>query len=105
MITGLSSSMSGIWEVIWILLFAAGLLPWLPGFGWSLLVLFLTFALPLDFHCRVRVVSSMYIPAALHGIEAFLLASDSSRKLRSSVHKVVWSPRQPFALLALFLAC
>ena len=32
--------------------------------------LVLIFALPLDFHGRVRVVKSMYIPAALHGIEA-----------------------------------
>ena len=28
------------------------------------------FALPLDFHGRVRVVRSIYLPAALHGIEA-----------------------------------
>ena len=28
------------------------------------------FILPLDFHGRVRVVRSMYLPAALHGIEA-----------------------------------
>ena len=55
------------------------------------------FALPLDFHGRVRVVRSMYLPAALHGIEASLLASDSLRKLRSSIHRVVWSRRQPLA--------
>ena len=54
-------------------------------------------ALPLGFHGRVRVVRSMYIPAALHGIEASLLASDSIRKLRSSIHWVVWSRRQPLA--------
>ena len=34
--------------------------------------LVLIFALPLDFHGRVRVVRSMYLPAALHGIEASL---------------------------------
>ena len=45
------------------------------------------FALPLDFHGRVRVVRSMYLLAALHGVEASLLASDSLRKLRSSVHR------------------
>ena len=56
--------------------------------------LVLIFALPLDFHGGVRVVRSMYLPAALHGIEASLLASDSLRKLRSSIHKVVWSRRQ-----------
>ena len=38
------------------------------------------FALPLDFHGRVRVVRSMYLPAALHAIEASLLASDSLRE-------------------------
>ena len=47
--------------------------------------LVLIFALPLDFHGRVRVVRSMYLPAALHGTEASLLASDSLRKLRSSI--------------------
>ena len=55
------------------------------------------FALPLDFHGRVRVVRSMYLLAALHGIEASLLASDSLRKLRSSICSVVWSRRQPLA--------
>ena len=59
--------------------------------------LVLIFVLPLDFHGRVRVVRSMYLPAALHGIEASLLASDSLRKLRSAVRRVVWSRRQPFA--------
>ena len=62
-----------------------------------MLVLFSFFVLPLDFHGRVRVVRSMYLPAALHGIEASLLASDSLRKLRSAVRRVVWSRRQPFA--------
>ena len=42
--------------------------------------LVLIFALPLDFYGWVRVVRSMYLPAALHGIEASLLASDSRRK-------------------------
>ena len=30
--------------------------------------------LPLDFHERLRVIRSMFIPGALHGTEAFLLA-------------------------------
>ena len=59
--------------------------------------LVLIFVLPLDFHGRVRVVRSMYLLAALHGIEASLLASGSLRKLRSAVRRVVWSRRQPFA--------
>ena len=57
----------------------------------------LVFILPLDFHGRVRVVRTMYLFAALHGIEASLLASDSLRKLRSSILGVVWSRRQPLA--------
>ena len=36
--------------------------------------LVLIFALPLDFHGRLRVVRSMFIPGALHGIEAAFLA-------------------------------
>ena len=59
--------------------------------------LVLIFALPFDFHGRVRVVRSMCLLAALHGIEASLLASESLRELRSSIHGVVWSRRQPFA--------
>ena len=59
--------------------------------------LVLIFALPLDFHGRIRVVRSMFLPAALHGIEASLLASESLRKLRSSIRRVVWSRRQPSA--------
>ena len=59
--------------------------------------LVLIFALPLDFHGRIRVVRSMFLPAALHGIEASLLASDSLRKLRSSIRRFVWSRRQLLA--------
>ena len=59
--------------------------------------LILVFVLPLVFYGRVRVVRSMYLPAALHGIEASLLASESLRKLRSSIRWVVWSRRQPMA--------
>ena len=56
--------------------------------------LILIFAVPLDFHGRIRVVRSMYLPAALHGIESSLIASDSLRKFRSSMCLVVWSRRQ-----------
>ena len=67
----------------------------------SLLVLI--FALPLDFHGRVRVVRSMYLPAALHGIEASLFASDSLRKLRSAIRRV-GSRRQPLASVGAVLS-
>ena len=68
----------------------------------SRLVLFV--ALLLDFHGRVRVVRSMYLPAALHGIEASLLASESLRKLRSAIRRVVWSRRQPLASVGTVLS-
>ena len=66
--------------------------------------LVLIFALSLDFHGRIRVVRSMYLPAALHGIEASLLASESLRKLRSSIRRVVWSRRQPLASVGAVLS-
>ena len=96
-ISGLSGLMSGIWEGIWTPPFVAGRLLLSAGVRLVISRLVLIFALPLDFHGRVRVVRSMYLPAALHGIEASLLASDSLRKLRSSIDKVVWSRRQPLA--------
>ena len=66
--------------------------------------LVLIFALPLDFHGRIRVVKPMYLAATLHGIKASLLASDSLRKLRSSIHRVVWSRRQPLASIGAVLS-
>ena len=90
--------MSVILEVIWILLFGDGLLLWLLGFVLSFL------ALTVDFHGRVREVRSMYLPAALHGVEASLLALDSLRKLRSSISRVVWSRRQPLASVGAVLS-
>ena len=39
----------------------------------------------------------MFIPGALHGIEASFLADSSVRKLRSAFCWVSWSRRQPFA--------
>ena len=66
--------------------------------------LVLIFILPLDFHGRVRIVRSMYLPAALHGIESSLLASDSLRKLRSSFCRVVWSRCQPMASVGAVLS-
>ena len=56
--------------------------------------LVLIFALPLDFHGRVRAVRSMFLPGALHGIEASFLAMSSLRMLRCSIFEVVWSRRQ-----------
>ena len=59
--------------------------------------LVLIFALPLDFHGRLRVVRSMFIPGALRGVEDFFLAEAGLRKLRAAIVRVVWSPRQSLA--------
>ena len=42
-------------------------------------------------------IRSMFIPGALHGIEASFLADASLRKLRTATFKVVLSGRQPLA--------
>ena len=73
-INGRLSLMSGIWEGIWILLFVVGLPTLAARVRLVISRLVLIFVLPLDFHGRVRVVRSMCLPAALHGIEASLLA-------------------------------
>ena len=59
--------------------------------------LVVVFALPLHFHGRLGVLRSMFIPGALHGIEASFLAESSVRKLRSAFCRVAWSRRQPSA--------
>ena len=46
----------------------------------------------------------MYLPTALHGIEASLFASESLRRLRSSICSVVWSRRQPLASVGAVLS-
>ena len=60
------------------------------------------FALPLDFHERLRVIRTMFIPGALHGIEASFFAETSLRKLRAAVFNAAWSCRQH---LACFFGC
>ena len=82
---------------ILILLFAVGLLPWLPGFVLLLLGWYLSLLFHWIFHGRLRVVRSMFIPGALHGIVASFLAEASLHKLRTAIVKVVWSRRQSLA--------
>ena len=53
--------------------------------------------LPLDIHGRIRVVRTMFIPGALHGIEASLSAEGSLLMLRAAIPGAVWSGRQPLA--------
>ena len=69
MIDGLLSLMFMICEGIWTLLFGDGRLPLLLV-SELLLLGWLLFALPLHFHGRLGVLRSMFIPGALHGIEA-----------------------------------
>ena len=66
--------------------------------------LVLVSALPLDFHGRLRVLRSMFIPGALHGIEASFLADTCLRKLRTAFLKVAWSRRQSFASVGAVLS-
>ena len=66
--------------------------------------LVLIFALPLDFHGRLRVVRSMFIPGALHGIEVSFLADAGLRKLRAAIVRVVWSRRHSLASLGAVLS-
>ena len=66
--------------------------------------LVVVFALPLHFHGRLGVLRSMFIPGALHGIEASFLAESSVRKLRSAFCRVAWSRRQPIARVGAVLS-
>ena len=47
--------------------------------------LVIIFVLPLDFYGSLRVIRSMFIPGALHWIEASFLADTSLRKLRTAI--------------------
>ena len=60
--------------------------------------------LPLDVHGRLWVIRSMFIPGAVHGIEASLLPVGSLLKLRSSILRVIWSRRQPLANVGALLS-
>ena len=66
--------------------------------------LVLVFALPLDYHGRLRVLRSMFIPGALHGVEASFLAGTSLRKLSAAFLGVAWSRRQPIASVGAVLS-
>ena len=57
----------------------------------------LIFVLPLDYHGRVLVVRTMFIPFALHGSEASYLSEGCFLKLWAAVIRVVWSRKQPKA--------
>ena len=58
---------------------------WLLGIRLVIARLVLIFVLPLDFHGRRRVIRTMFLPGALHGIEASFFADTSLRELRTYV--------------------
>ena len=94
---GLLSSMFVIEAGIWILLLGVGLLFLAARVRLVLARLLVVFALPLHFHGRLCVLRNMFIPGALHGIEASFLSESGVRKLRAAFCKVCWSRRQPLA--------
>ena len=64
----------------------------------------LIFALPLDFHVgSVWLGLCIFLPHFMV-LKASLLASDSLRKLRSAIRRVVWSRRQPLASVGALLS-
>ena len=53
--------------------------------------------LHLDLNGRIRLVRTMFITGALHGIEASFLSTTNFLKLRSALVNAVWSRKQPLA--------
>ena len=54
-------------------------------------VVWMVSALPLDYRGKLRILRTMHIPAALHGIEASLLSQSSLLKLRAAFVSSCWS--------------
>ena len=60
-------------------------------------VVWLVSALPLGYHGKLRVLRTMFIPAALHGIEASHLSQSSLLKLRAAFVRACWSGKLTLA--------
>ena len=60
-------------------------------------VVWLVCALPLDYRGKLRILRTMYIPAALHGIEASLLSQSNVLKLRAAFVRACWSSKLTLA--------
>ena len=60
-------------------------------------VVWVVSALPLDYRGKLRILRTMYIPAALHGIEASLLSQSSLLKLRAAFVRACWSSKLTLA--------
>ena len=60
-------------------------------------VIWLVSALPLDYWRKLRVLRTMYIPAALYGVEASHLSQSNLLKLRAAFVRACWSGRLTLA--------
>ena len=60
-------------------------------------VVWLVSALPLDYRSKLRILRSMYIPAALHGVEASHLSKSNLLQLRAAFVRACWSSRLTLA--------
>ena len=60
-------------------------------------VVWLVSALPLGYHGKLRILRTMFIPAALHGIEASHLSQGSLFKLRAAFVRACWSSKLTLA--------
>ena len=68
--------------------------------AWVLAVLrvvWLVSALPLGYQGKLRILRTMYVPAALHGVEASHLSQGSLLKLRAAFVRACWSSRLTLA--------
>ena len=50
-------------------------------------------ALPLDYRGKLRVLRTMFIPAALHGVDASRLSQSNLLKLRAAFVRDCWSSK------------
>ena len=60
-------------------------------------VVWLVSALPLGYQGKLRILRTMYVPAALHGVEASHLSQGSFLKLRAAFVRACWSSRLTLA--------
>ena len=56
-------------------------------------VVWLVSALPLDYECKLRILRTKFIPAALHGVEASLLSQSGYLRLRAAFVRACWSSK------------
>ena len=60
-------------------------------------VVWLVSALPLDYRSKLRILRSIYIPDALHGVEASHLSQSNLLKLRAAFVRACWSSKLTLA--------